>query len=57
MNGPWYVDWVYEEEAHTTGPWDDLDQLLRHMANVAILRAQALRPHSIKHIIVRNEDE
>lgn len=57
MKGPWYVDWIYTEEAHTTGPWDTVDQLLIHMANVAALRMQALRHSSIKQIIVRNEDE
>jgi hypothetical protein len=51
--GPWYVDWIYTGEAHTTGPWEDLDDLLRHMANVATLRIQAFS--SIKQIVVRNE--
>ena len=57
IKGPWYVDWVYDDEGHTTGPWETLDRMLIHMANVAALRMQALRPKSIKQIVVRNEDD
>ena len=57
MKGPWFVDWVHKIEAHTTGPFKTLDDVLRHIANVAYLYIRGEEDvDPFVQIILRNEE-
>ena len=56
MNAEWYVDWEYDDEGHTTGPWASMDAMLCHLASVAELRIYAGDAKRLKSITVRDEE-